>query len=473
MAITPRKLADGRTVYWISFRHNGERVFERVGFDLRAAERLHEKRKAERKAGTFVADRVSPLIKNGQWFARYLPTRTNRAAELDRNSVRDHVLSREWFRLLGVAATRPRDIERLVKEIRAAGVLGEKSITNVMSVVSQAFKRAVFEEIRSDNPCAALPKGTLKRNTSKRRVPYLRAEVRQLLACEDVLPSSRVWNHLAFYTGMREGEICGRRWRDWKRDEQPLGLLHVHSQYDDQPLKTDDQDGARPRFVPVHPVLAAVLTEWWETGFELVHCRRPREEDFIVPGMANRGARNISRSGAYTAFQRSLEAAKVENRTVHSTRHTFISVARSGTNRHDLVERITHNAKGTTLDDYTHEEWESLCEIVTGVDYTVDRRVVSRLILAPTQGLETRSESTHQLEIPGNPEERRDRVALDFPEGSGGNQGGVDASRRSAEEREQAWQRVMAALGGRSVGVMATGEVLVRRRGRKETRNAG
>src|SRR5689334_1568428 len=95
----------------------------------------------------------------------------------------------------------------------------------------------------------------------------------------------RVFLWLAFYTGMREGEICGRRWRDWVRDSLPLGALLCTSQYDDRPLKGDDADSGdtRPRVIPVHRELAAVLDDWWNSGWEVVYGRTPTEDDFIYP----------------------------------------------------------------------------------------------------------------------------------------------------------------------------------------------
>jgi integrase len=370
MAVRSKKLADGGLVWWITFQWKGKPYWIRSGTDEREARRTDARIAKERKAGTWRPDAAPAKTTVREWFARYLPTRVNRAADGDRQIVRDHVLSRDWFALLPLRDVRPFDVEKLVSEMRNEGKLSEKYISNIFTVVRAGFKRAVFEELRPDDPCASLPPGTIRRGTSKARQPYSRAEVRAVLTCDTNPLPVRVWLALAFYTGMREGEICGRRWADWAREGTPLGALQVHTQYNDQPLKTDDPDRARPRYVPVHPELAALLQLWWSEGFELQFCRPPTPMDFIVP---TAGLLGHSRSSAYRAFRRALARAGVTNRSLHSTRHTFISVARSETNRHDLVERITHNAAGTTLDRYTHSEWEGLCEVIMGTDYSRDR----------------------------------------------------------------------------------------------------
>lgn len=55
-------------------------------------------------------------------------------------------------------------------------------------------------------------------------------------------------------------------------------------------------------------------------------------------------------------FQRALAAAGVKNRSLHSTRHTFISIARSNGARRYVLERVTHSASGETIDGYTMRE---------------------------------------------------------------------------------------------------------------------
>lgn len=165
-----------------------------------------------------------------------------------------------------------------------------------------------------------------------------------------------VWLALALYTGMRCGEVCGRRFRDWDDASTPLGCLTIGTQYDDQPLKTDN-----PRKAPVHPELARILTEWRDTGFELTFLRKPRPDDFIVPNRWH-VLQNIQRSASYKAVAKDCELAGVPCRGQHATRHTFISALDRGGAPEKTGESITHNAAGTMFDQYTHREWDQLCK---------------------------------------------------------------------------------------------------------------
>ena len=153
---------------------------------------------------------------------------------------------------------------------------------------------------------------------------------------------------------MRIGENCGRRWYDWEPDAKPLGSLRVHRQYDDQLLKTAKSGDTKERMVPVHPELERVLRCWQAEGFEAVYGRSPRSEDFIVPDPRNLGARNQSQ--ATKAHKRDAERIGVPNKGSHALRRFMISAARSGGARGDVLEQITHNARGAIIDVYT--AWE-------------------------------------------------------------------------------------------------------------------
>lgn len=369
MAIVGRKRKSG-TVYYVALRWRGAAVWERVGTDRREAERVERRIKREIATGAY-----SPRAKTGAatvasyaqaWGAR----RTNRTADDDRRWLRLHVVTREWFARMRLDDVRARDVKRLVEEIASSG-LAPKSVANCYGVLRTMFGDAHREELTSRDPCD-LPRGTLKRAPVDPREPYTRAEVVALTTGDAVDADRRMFAALAFYTAGREGEVCGLRWRMWDRESSPLGAITIATQYNDQPLKTDE-----PRRVPVHPALARMLDWWWREGFELAYCRAPKLSDFIVPMRAN--ARNRhgvkphhTRSSAYKAWVAACEQAGVSNRTLHATRHTMITWARRGGARKDVLEMITHNAKGEMIDQYTHLDWSPLCDAILCLSYRPD-----------------------------------------------------------------------------------------------------
>lgn len=345
------------TSYWVVTSVKGVKYWERCGTNKREAESLDVQRKREVKEGTFRPDGLTAAVTVASFAAQWLNARKNRNAQNDRRLLELHVLEVKWFAALPMGDVRPKHLLKLIGEIRASGKLAEKSISLVLDLVRVMFRDAVIGDTLEINPYV-VPRGELKR-TGKKRTAYTSSEAAKLLLMPVEL-SWLAWNHVALYGGLRCGEICGLRWGDWDDSPRPLGALVVERQYDGQPLKTD-----RPRIVPVHPELKARLIIWREQ-WRAIQCREPGPADLIFPGA---GGTALTKSSVYKAWLRGCKAADVANRSVHSTRHTFITMARRGGAPVELVELVTHNPKGTIIDRYTTRVWEELCGAVLAVTY--------------------------------------------------------------------------------------------------------
>jgi|HubBroStandDraft_1064217.scaffolds.fasta_scaffold05658_5 integrase len=369
MAIVARKRKTGTTYYVVFPDSEGKRCWERSGPDKREAEMLERQRGREVKAGTYSRAR-RPTMPFGEFLCAWAPSRDTRNATEDQRVVERFLLSREWLARLPCEELRPRHSAQLVRELKGTvseqtgQPLAEHYVSNIYGLFCSAVQEARRDELVPGDPCV-LPRGLLNRKARRgTRVPYSRADVLALISTGD---EAAVFSALAFFTGMREGEICGRRWRDWDTEAKPLGCLDVATQYNDRPLKTARGLGEHARKVPVHPVLERILDGWWRDGFEFVHGRKPERDDFIVP-RRRAGKPNHTRSSGSKLWLRACAGAGVTNVSLHSTRHTFITLARRGGARTEVVERITHNATGSIVDQYTHWDWTPLCEAVLALD---------------------------------------------------------------------------------------------------------
>ncbi len=329
---------------------------ERVGFDKREAERLDARRKREAKAGTFTPE-VTGAVTVRAYLTKWLSERTNRGSVTDKSLIRNYGLTCAWLCEMRMEDVRPRHAKKFVIELKekvsqkSGTLLKPKYIWNISSAMKTAFRAAVLDEV-IDGYVWILPPGMVSKKSDEAD-PYTREEAGKLLAT--ATGARLVWLSLAFYTGMRCGEVCGRRWRDWDPKSTPLGCLTIATQYNDQPLKTDN-----PRRAPVHPELERVLRDWHDRGFEETYLRKPRPEDFIVPNRLN-VLENVKRSASYKAVAKDCKLAGIGCRGQHATRHSFISALSRGGADEKTGESITHNAAGTMFDQYTHREWDQLC----------------------------------------------------------------------------------------------------------------
>jgi hypothetical protein len=72
-----------------------------------------------------------------------------------------------------------------------------------------------------------------------------------------------------------------------------------------------------------------------------------------------------TQSQATKAHKRDAELIGVPNKGSHAPRRFMISAAQSNGARSDVLEQITHNARGAIIDIYTSWEWPVLCEAVS------------------------------------------------------------------------------------------------------------
>lgn len=358
MSVIEKKRKRG-TTYYVETWWNKAPWRERSGTDKREAERLDARRKREVAAGTFrpteVIQRATVALYAADWGA----ARKNISAADDRRNLA-RFLAVEEFGALHLDDVRPRHIIEALGKLKSTASV--KTLQNAYGTLRTMFRDAVIAELVGTNPCV-LPRGFFAGEPTAEREPYTRAEAAVLARHHSIPWPIRVLNTLCLLGGFREGEACGLRWSDLDQEAEPLWSLACSRQYGGRALKT-----RRPRVVPVHPELQEALAAWGETGFVELMGRAATPDDFIVPHASARvRGGHHTRSTYYKAFVSGCKAAGVPCRSLHSTRHTMITLARRGGARKDVLEQVTHNAKGDIVDRYTHMDWQPLCDAVLAI----------------------------------------------------------------------------------------------------------
>lgn len=375
MAVVARKRKKG-TVYYAVNEWRGRQTSELVGSSKREAEIRDRAMKREIKDGTYQPPVERAAVTVGEYADAWVKQRSNATAKNDRDSLRLYVEPRAWLTAMRMDEARPSDFDRLIRELRAettaAGErrLSDKTIANLIGLLKVMFGAAVRAGVCIANP-VNLARGTLDRAPKEETEIFSIAETIVLTRHHAIPWPIRVLNALCLLAGLREGEACGRRWRDLDDSPKPLPAMSVTSQYGGKKTKT-----RRSRVVPIHPELMRILTEWATEGFELHTGRKPTPDDFIVPNTSRRALSEHHTKSSYGhAFQRYREAAGVRHRKLHATRHTFITLCRRAGARAEIVERVTHNASGKIIDRYTHFDWAPLCEAVLHLNLDVHQDV--------------------------------------------------------------------------------------------------
>ncbi|NNE18233.1 MAG: site-specific integrase [Myxococcales bacterium] len=373
---------EGKRRYRVSYKDgDGKWRREHAGRTFEAAKRKLPTRKRQVREGTLDLERdAGPNVTLAGYVRRWEAQQAvgkRRNVEREARQLRLHALPTLGRR--PVNSITPPDILRLCwscyepdeQHRRTRGKLGEKSVHNLKGVLSSVFSLAVFEGVMDRNPCAQIPRGKLPKIGKQKRPLYDREEARALMTDPRIPPDRRMFHTLQGLTGLRVGEVAGLRWRDYDPRTRPLGALHVHCQYDGQPLKTASGADTKARMVPVHPELARVLSEWRLEGFAEVYLRQPTEEDFIVPDRRNMGARTPSQ--VTKAPDHDCAAVGIADKGTHAFRRYFITYARADGASPDVLERFTHNRRGEIIDVYTSFEWPTLCRAVRCLKVDLER----------------------------------------------------------------------------------------------------
>jgi len=381
-------------ILWIRYADpSGEIVRESTDqADRRTAARLYRQRKREVADGTWIAprSRSSTKLRVRDYAETWLARQKERELATWRNEnqkLRAHVLPLIGERVL--ADLRPKDAIQLVEALkrrpvqRGRGLLAPRTVHNAYAVFSRMCRDAVIDEVLIGTPCVlpskTLPKKRDKDPTWRASAIFTREEVELLISDDRIDEDERTFYALLFFLGVRTGEAAGRRWRDYDTTARPLGRMTIATQYADRPLKQED----RPREMPVHPTLAAILAAWKLGGFPRFFGRAPTREDFIVPETSDqwkrRGQHRIG-STSYRRLQRALELVELRRRRQHDARRTLISIGRADGCDRDILRACTHGDRREQLDDYTTWPWDVKCREVAKIQ--IARRGAAVVTLA-------------------------------------------------------------------------------------------
>lgn len=280
--------------------------------------------------------------------------KSERTAEVYRQRYRTHLepeLARVHVQKLTAA-----HVSRLLAKMRAQGK-ASWTITGVYRLLGVILSHAVSRSLINDTPLKRLSRSERPspKNASKARV-LTDGEIDSLL--HHALPGYRALLATAAFTGMRQSELLGLRWRDVDFEEAVIHVRHQLTRATKQTpprlkrLKTD----AAERDVYLLPRLRAALTTHRAAAF--AH-GLARPEDFVFATEAGTSMyyRNVATGGLDTAAKRAgLNPPGMPKLTMHDLRHTFISRLIAGGLDVVHVQRQAGHAKPSiTLDKYAQE----------------------------------------------------------------------------------------------------------------------
>lgn len=374
MGLYRRKDSD---FWWLGLKDSqGKWVYRSTGQrDRRNAERVE----ADVREALATKHRIASAPQTVEaWAATWDERRKTFNKRLELASLRNHLfgvrIEGAVFGAMKLGAVRPRHIQHLVEHLRSEEKgLAARTVLNVYGSLRLMFKAAVAAELIDATPCVlddgALPVVADADAEWRDTAEFTRDEVELLISSELIPQAHRVWWALGFLTGMRAGEVAALRWSRFEPHFAQLGRLVVNRSFTRQNKVEKGTKTDRPRQVPVHPVLAAILGEW-KAGWAEYQKRSPKPDDLVLP---NRNGDYLTDSATTKWRKNDFAALGLRSRRFHDARSTFITLGTLDGGEEVWLERVTHNAKGNQFNQYRRTHWPALCRAVLCLDVQLRR----------------------------------------------------------------------------------------------------
>jgi integrase len=221
----------------------------------------------------------------------WLATRDPRTRHGDAQRLRDHVLPQLGGRRLREIVAD--DVSGMIRRTLGKKGIEVKSVKNAYATFAELLGAALAQGLLTQDP-RELPADIWPAVEPVPRPSFSDAEVLALTLDERLDAELRIYNSLAFYTGVPSAQLCCWRFGDWRA---ALGT-------------------------PPAPELAATLDSWQREGFERAFGRPPTADDWLVPRRSD-VTQPQSEGSLYKAFRRCCVALGIATRSPHALRNTF------------------------------------------------------------------------------------------------------------------------------------------------------
>jgi integrase len=289
----------GGRVYWVEWYQEGKRKRERIGPNKAAAEQREREILSARAEGRHI--KKSPDVKTtfkdlAQWYLELAEVKAKRSFDRDQLSLKR--LQQSFGNLLLKDIT-PAKVEAY-KQKRLSDASGRTpqyltkpaTVNRELACLKTIFTKAQRNGKAERNPIQGVK--LLKENNERDMVLSSEEFTKLLAYCPDHL---KAIVKVAYYTGMRQGEILGLT---WDRVDLKTGFIHL------SPEDTKTNDG---RLVPL--------------SLELVEMLKAFPKGPPTAPVFTYGGRPIT--AVRRSFDSACKKAGIKDFTFHDLRHTFIN----------------------------------------------------------------------------------------------------------------------------------------------------
>lgn len=232
--------------------------------------------------------------------------------------------------------------------------LSNNYINKIMILLKKIIDVAIRQNTLSDNPCRLIKKLPVK----QKRMNYW--TLADFLLFDQLFKEDekvfRLFFHLAFFTGMRKGELLALKWRDIDFTHGQIAVNKSVIRLNGKEIVSEPKTTAGNRVIAIHNKLYELLEKWKSSQIELLigylenrsilEVRIFEETPFRVIDV------NRLRKKYDSILKRSPDLKRIR---IHDFRHSHVALLIHQEEKPYIIkERLGHASIQTTYDIYGH-----------------------------------------------------------------------------------------------------------------------
>jgi integrase len=277
------------------------------------------------ESDTFTIDQYSSI-----WFGRYQDNWSHTTIRGYIQKYNSHIKLN--FGALTLREFTPSIYHDWVKQQNLAG----KTINHIRSILNQIFKEAFLDDVIDFNP---IEKTRRSKVIPKEPEPFNLAEMNKILAALE--EPYRQYFQLAFYTGMRTGELLALRWEDVNFDTRKIHVRKSISHGIEKEPKTRSSNRNMDMHENAYTALQILRKDHY----------KDKSRIFIDPktGSVYKNAEGLNKY----IWKNAIKLSNVRKRCPYTTRHTYASMMLSeGRNPMWVASQMGHSDWGEIRKTY-------------------------------------------------------------------------------------------------------------------------
>lgn len=240
------------------------------------------------------------------------------------------------------------DVQDFINELARKGYKPSSTRT-IFAIVSKTYKEAY----RRDEIISDPTKGVVLPRDIKGTINYLDIDSRRKFlslmtkSCGFYLPAM-----IAYYTGMRAGEICALQWKDINLATKTIRVNKTAKDYrtDSGKHEVEISNPKTPKSVRTIPI----IKELEEILSDEAKAKKPKLNDYVVEW---RNPRLLCTSFLKWATRNEVIGEAGKPISMHGLRHTFATLGvASGMDIKSLSSILGHSSTAMTLDTYASDD---------------------------------------------------------------------------------------------------------------------